>query len=530
MFKSQTRKTSIFLIAIQVMLVLAVAVGLVLSPVTVTRANTIPTFNIVAVVKDVSVTIQTSTFPADKLFTVRMGYGNTDGSGGVVVATTNSGSGGAFQETYLIPDILKGQAVLTIRMDAPGGFFAYNYFNNDPNFLNPVTSLNPGTVSPVIPGYSGVPTFSIAAVEGDSKVTIKMHNFPPEQDFTVRMGLFGTLAKGGEVVATTNSGAGGELEETYEIPASLKGVHQIAIRMDAPTSHFAYNWFYNTNSAVTGTGGTGGTGGTSGTSGEGMAQGGETSAVAAEPVYTGIPTFTIAEVQQDAAVTILTSNLPLQTEYTVLMGPYGSLGTGGTVAASGKVENNGNLTLTFNIPASLKGHTFIALRLEASNGYYAYNWFRNLSTVKVISPADLSAGPTPTPVSPMSPSTATTPGADTTTTPSTAAPAPEVVPNVSSDYNSVPSFTVSSVVKDSMVSIFAKDFPPGQSFTIRMGEYGTAAVGGVVVSTTETGKGGDFTATYSIPDSLKGSEAIAIRMDSTAGYFAYNWFYNSSSR
>ncbi len=50
-----------------------------------------------------------------------------------------------------------------------------------------------------------------------------MHNFPAERDFTVRMGYFGTLAKRGEVIGTTNSGEGGDLEETYEIPASLKG-------------------------------------------------------------------------------------------------------------------------------------------------------------------------------------------------------------------------------------------------------------------------------------------------------------------
>jgi hypothetical protein len=112
----------------------------------------------------------------------------------------------------------------------------------------------------------------------------------------------------------------------------------------------------------------------------------------------------------------------------------------------------------------------------------------------------------------------------------TAGGAPMVSPNVSPEYNSVPSFTISSVVKDSMVSVFAKDFPAGQTFTVRMGEYGTAAVGGVVVSTTDTGKGGDFTATYTIPDSLKGIEAIAIRMDSPSGYYAFNWFYNSSSR
>jgi hypothetical protein len=522
MIETRTGKTSIFLKIFQILLACALTAGLAFSPQMVSRAKTIPTFNIVSVVKDVSVTIQTSTFPPDKLFTVRIGYGNTDGSGGVVVATTNSGTGGAFQETYLIPDLMKGQAVLTIRMDAPGGYYAYNYFNNDPNFLSPATPATAGTVSSTIPGYHGVPTFSIGSVEGDSKVTIKMHNFPPEQDFTVRMGFFGTVAKGGEIVATTNSGAGGELEETYEIPASMKGVQQIAIRMDAPTGHFAYNWFYN-NTTVSGTGGTGGTGGTTGTGGESMAETGQTPVVPDEPSYTGTPSFTIGEVQQDTAVTILTSNLPPQTDYTVLMGPYGSLGVGGTVAASGKVEDNGNQTLTFNIPANLKGHTFIALRMEASNGYYAYNWFRNLSTLKPVVPADLPTGPTPTPV-------AAIPSSTESTTPSSSQPAPEVVPNVSADYNSVPSFTISSVVKDSMVSVFAKDFPPGQTFTIRMGEYGTAAVGGVVVSTTETGKGGDFTATYTIPDSLKGTEAIAIRMDSTAGYFAYNWFYNSSSR
>ena len=75
-----------------------------------------------------------------------MGYSNTDGGSGTVVATTNTGAGGAFQETYLIPDILKGQEVIAIRMDAPGGFFAYNYFRNDPNFLSPVTALSPGIV------------------------------------------------------------------------------------------------------------------------------------------------------------------------------------------------------------------------------------------------------------------------------------------------------------------------------------------------------------------------------------------------
>lgn len=185
------------------------------------------------------------------------------------------------------------------------------------------------------------------------------------------------------------------------------------------------------------------------------------------------------------------------------------------------MEDNGNMKLTFNIPANLRGSTFIALRLEASNGYYAYNWFRNLNT-RVSAASSVPSGPTPTAVSAL-PEGSAAPASEPPAAPVTS-------PNVTSDYNSVPSFTISSVVKDSMVSVFAKDFPANQTFTVRMGAYGTAAINGVVVSTTDTGKGGDFTATYSIPDSLKGSESIAIRMDSTSGYYAFNWFYNSSSR
>ncbi len=70
-----------------------------------------------------------------------------------------------------IPDILKGQDVIAIRMDAPGGYYAYNYFRNDPNFLNPASAINP--VQPrlqqppleqprLTPGYTGIPTFSIS--------------------------------------------------------------------------------------------------------------------------------------------------------------------------------------------------------------------------------------------------------------------------------------------------------------------------------------------------------------------------------
>ena len=62
------------------------------------------------------------------------------------------------------------------------------------------------------------------------------------------MGKYGTKGLGGINVGSTNSGTGGSLSATYNIPASLAGETQIAIRLQSSTSgYFAYNWFWNNN-------------------------------------------------------------------------------------------------------------------------------------------------------------------------------------------------------------------------------------------------------------------------------------------
>jgi hypothetical protein len=87
---------------------------------------------------------------------------------------------------------------------------------------------------------------------------------------------------------------------------------------------------------------------------------------------------------------------------------------------------------------------------------------------------------------------------------------------------------ISSVVKDQSVTISAVNFPPGQDFTVRMGDFGTLAIGGMVITTFNSGAGGSFTATYPIPAAIAGSYKIAIRLESATGYYyAYNWFYNN---
>jgi len=95
----------------------------------------------------------------------------------------------------------------------------------------------------------------------------------------------------------------------------------------------------------------------------------------------------------------------------------------------------------------------------------------------------------------------------------------------------IPTFTIQSVVKDTSVTIETKDFPAGDTFVVTMGKMGTRGVNGIKVGEQKSGEGGTFTATYKIPDALKGEYQIAIRLQSpTSGYYAYNWFYNNTTK
>ena len=97
--------------------------------------------------------------------------------------------------------------------------------------------------------------------------------------------------------------------------------------------------------------------------------------------------------------------------------------------------------------------------------------------------------------------------------------------------SAVPEFIITKVVQDWTVTIqTTTNYPANNSFTVRMGPYGSLGVNGIVVGFTNSGRGGIFTATYNIPDALRGSSQIHIRMDGENGFFSYNWFYNTSTQ
>lgn len=336
-----------------VLLLLLVAIAAFAGAAGRARSQTIPTFTISSVVTDQTVTVQTANFPANQNFVVTMGPFGGKGVGGIVVATTNSGVGGSFSATYNIPAQLKGSYQIAIRMQTSHAnpYYAYNWFYNN------TATGQPGTGG--VPGYSGIPTFTVTAVDVDKTATIQTSNFPPNQTFTVRMGPMGSKGVNGIVVGTLQSGVGGTLTATYNIPAQLQKSYQIAIR--AETAHanpyFAYNWFYN-NTAGTG---------------------GQPPPTTPPPTYTGVPTFRVCGVVQNQTVTIKTANFPPNQTFTVTMGPFGTQGIGGTVVGTLNSGAGEQLSPTFNIPAQLAGSYRIAIRLQTAgaNPFFAYNWFFN---------------------------------------------------------------------------------------------------------------------------------------------------------
>ncbi|NMB55017.1 MAG: hypothetical protein GYA15_09990 [Leptolinea sp.] len=97
------------------------------------------------------------------------------------------------------------------------------------------------------------------------------------------------------------------------------------------------------------------------------------------PVIPGVPTFGILSVVGDSTVTIMTSEFPAKSKYTVYMGAYGTRGLGGTLLGTFDTDAGGQKTLVFNIPATLKGFSPIDMRIEFPDGRYALNFFYNFT-------------------------------------------------------------------------------------------------------------------------------------------------------
>jgi hypothetical protein len=220
----------------------------------------IPTFRIVEVIRDDSVTVETNNYPIDQTFNVTMGPFGTQGIDGISVGTFKTGLGSDLTATYNIPAELLGQSRIAIRMQTSNAdpYFAYNWFYN--NTSNDSTSDKAGTQpektsEPKAPAtskaYAGIPIMVITAVKRDASVTFETGNYPPNEVFDVYMGPKSTQAINGIWVGQFQSGSGGSFPVMVPVPEELNGLNQISIRAetDQPNLYFSYNWFYNNSTS-----------------------------------------------------------------------------------------------------------------------------------------------------------------------------------------------------------------------------------------------------------------------------------------
>jgi len=313
---------------------------------------------------------------------------------------------------------------------------------------------------------STYPTFSISEVKTDESVTILTNNMPANKNFNVLMGEIGTKGIDGIVVATLNSDKGGSFLATFPIPEQLKGRAQIAIRLEGTDNpYYAYNWFWN--DAKDGTWP-------------------EDYPPAQPPTCAcNIPTFSIKSVVKGEDVSITTYNFPKNMEFTVLMGKMWTRGINGIKVATLNSGEGGSFEATFDIPAELATEERIAIRLEGTGGYYAYNWFwNNTASIPPAEPVD--------------------------------------------GYSGYPYFFITAVKEDTSVSIKAYNLPKDTDFTVLMGKMWTRGINGIKVTTLNSGEGGTLEATFNIPAELAGEQRIAIRLQGEV-YYAYNWFWNNTT-
>lgn len=208
------------------------------------QAGAGPNIEIVSVTPDESVMIRGSDFPANHTWTVRMDRSGNLGINGIAVAESRIEKGGSFEAIYRIPAELKSVKTISIRLESTtGGWYVYDWFNNSAGPTKP-------TPTPVTPVKSGKPRITFVGVKANESVEVEVSNFPANARIKVRVGPYYTFFRGYEVVDYVYSGNGSPFRFTIKLPAVVKDVNLVTVRLDSDTGNYAYNAFRNVDSGT----------------------------------------------------------------------------------------------------------------------------------------------------------------------------------------------------------------------------------------------------------------------------------------
>ncbi len=93
-------------------------------------------------------------------------------------------------------------------------------------------------------------SITILGVEENTAVTVEADNFLPEQVIKIRIGPYATFSENNVEVGTINSGQGGPIKFAALLPAVVKDVEKVTIRLDGSAGEVAYTYFTNATSGT----------------------------------------------------------------------------------------------------------------------------------------------------------------------------------------------------------------------------------------------------------------------------------------
>ncbi len=200
-----------------------------------------PLISIIGIEKNTAVTVQTENFPSQEVFNIRVGPFDTFFKDYVEVGTINSGNGGTFKFTVLLPESVKDVEQITVRLDSSNGNFAYNTFKN-------VTS---GTIPAVATPVSN----ALCDLTISPKLSTVMD---PGEDFDAIWTIKNISGKTWEAGTVDYKFVRGtelhKYDKIFDLSTEVKSGDKIEIRVDMLAPHnpgtYTTNWALTTGSTT----------------------------------------------------------------------------------------------------------------------------------------------------------------------------------------------------------------------------------------------------------------------------------------
>jgi hypothetical protein len=188
-------------------------------------------FDVVGVKAHQSVTIRTRDFPIRTKFTARIDVIGRGAENGPVVSEFNTEQGGVLEMSLSIPEALRNELILAVRVESKDGYLATNWFINEDMAYKPK--------DPQVK-----PALSFTGVKKNQSVTVAGKNFPPGFSFAVRAGPYYTFYRDYVTFDRVTAAADGTLKFDLALPEKFKDADYIMVRVDG-TGAMAYGTFQN---------------------------------------------------------------------------------------------------------------------------------------------------------------------------------------------------------------------------------------------------------------------------------------------